>query len=179
MEFVTDFHDMADDIVKLFETVFSDSEGPEAGHQIKDLVQDMLTTLSDSDIYVVTAVDRGDIRGAIIFTPMHYPEDPRRVYILSPVAVATDQQGKGLGQRLINHGLEMLRDAGVDVALTYGDPNFYSKVGFKQITEAEAQAPQTLQFPHGWLGQSLSQANLKPLIGPAQCVAPLDHPALW
>ncbi|MCG5517084.1 MULTISPECIES: hypothetical protein [unclassified Ectothiorhodospira] len=41
------------------------------------------------------------------------------------------------------------------MVLTYGDPNYYSRIGFKPITEALAPAPFTLKQPEGWLGQSL------------------------
>jgi putative acetyltransferase len=101
------------------------------------------------------------------------------VFILSPVAVATAQQGNELGQRLINHALEALLDRGVDVALTYGDINFYSKVGFAHITEADAQPPLPLQYPEGWLGQTLKAGPFVPLKGPSRCVVPLHDPIHW
>ncbi|MBT8411700.1 MAG: GNAT family N-acetyltransferase, partial [Octadecabacter sp.] len=107
------------------------------------------------------------------------PQDNRTVFILAPVAVATAHQGFGLGQRLIAHGLETLRKDGVDVVLTYGDVNFYSKVGFALITETEAQPPLPLQYPQGWLGQMLSDTGFTPLVGPSRCVAPLNHPDHW
>ena len=62
---------------------------------------------------------------------------------------------------------------------TYGDINFYSKVGFSLITEKEAQAPLPLQYPEGWLGQSLNDAQFTPLLGPSKCVAPLNDPNHW
>ncbi|WP_143093039.1 GNAT family N-acetyltransferase [Celeribacter neptunius] len=72
---------------------------------------------------------------------MTYADDTRTVFILAPVAVATAQQGKGLGQRLISHALQALLDREVDVALTYGDINFYSKVGFAHITKPTRNHP--------------------------------------
>ena len=36
------------------------------------------------------------------------------------------------GQQLINFGLAHLKEIGVELVFTYGDMNFYSKVGFKQ-----------------------------------------------
>ena len=77
--------------------------------------------------------------GGIVFSRLRYEQDNRTVFVLAPVAVATDQQGKGIGQRLLIHGLASLRSAGVDIVMTYGDPNYYAKVGFVPISEADAQ----------------------------------------
>jgi len=70
-----------------------------------------------------------------------YAQDERTVFVLAPVAVATDQQGEGIGQRLLSHGLAALRSTGVDIVMIYGDPDYYAKVGFKTISEADAAAP--------------------------------------
>lgn len=179
MDFTTEYKEKSGDIVTMFHETFTASEGPEAGQIIKALVGDMLHSLDGDDIHVFSAVELGTILGCIIFTRLRYDQDPRTVFILAPVAVSTSHQGKGLGQRLITHGLEALRENGVDVVLTYGDVRFYSKVGFSQITEAEAQAPLPLQYPEGWLGQSLTGSQFAPLVGPSTCVAPLNDPIHW
>ena len=116
---------------------------------------------------------------SILFTRMRYDQDDRVVFLLSPVAVAPDQQGKGTGQALLRHGLSQLKRDGVDIILTYGDVNFYAKVEFRQITEQEAAAPMPLSYPHGWLGQSLTGGAFAPLVGPASCAAPFRKPEYW
>lgn len=179
MEITTEYKDKADDIIEMFSDTFTASEGPEAGRLIKNLVADMLSSLTITDMHVFSAVEKTVVLASIIFTRMDYPNDDRTVFILAPVAVSTSQQGKGLGQRLISHALGTLRDSGVDVTLTYGDVNFYSKVGFAQITEYDAQPPLPLQYPEGWLGHSLSAKTLAPLKGPSRCVGPLDNPEHW
>ncbi|MBV1895584.1 MAG: N-acetyltransferase [Rhodobacteraceae bacterium] len=179
MEFTTEYKDDTDDIIAMFYETFTGSEGAEEGLVIKELVAGMLASLRPDDMRVFSAIEDGSILGSIIFTRMKYEQDARTVFILSPVAVSTKHQGKGVGQRLISHALQALRDNGVDVALTYGDINFYSKVGFAHITEADAQPPLPLQYPEGWLGQSLDDSRFEPLIGPSQCVAPLNDASLW
>lgn len=179
MEFTTEYTDKADAIIAMFFDTFTASEGDEAGTLIKALVTDMLTSLASDDIHVFSAIENGEVLASIVFTRMTYVDDTRTVFILAPVAVATAQQGKGLGQRLINHALQALLDCGVDVALTYGDINFYSKVGFAQITEADAQPPLPLQYPEGWLGQTLKKEPFLPLKGPSKCAVPLDDPSHW
>ncbi len=179
MEITTEYNEITDDIISMFLDTFSASEGPKAGGLIKALVTEMLSSLTTNDMLVFSAVENGDVLASIIFTRMTYPEDDRTVFILAPVAVSTDRQGKGLGQRLIGHALQALRDSGVDVALTYGENNFYSKVGFAHITEADAQPPLPLQYPEGWLGQSLTADQFTPLKGTSRCVGPLDNPNHW
>ena len=99
--------------------------------------------------------------------------------ILSPMAVSTARQGEGIGQSLIGHALEELAREGIDVALTYGDPNFYSKVGFKPVSLAEAAAPLRLSYPEGWIGQAITGGSFEPLKGTCACVPALNDPALW
>jgi len=179
MDFTTDTTGQADALVALFTDTFTASEGAEEGALIGALVRDQLETLAPEDRLVCLALEDGQLAGAIVFTPLVYAEDPRRVALLSPAAVATARQGQGVGQALIRFGLDTLRQAGWDIAVTYGDPGFYGKVGFAPVDEATLPAPHPLQFPEGWIAQSLTDAPLTPLKGPSRCVPPLDKPDLW
>ena len=132
-----------------------------------------------NNLFVLTADEAGSIVGGVIISRLTYEQDGRTVFVLAPVAVAADQQGKGVGQRLLNHALAALRSAGVDIAVIYGDPNYYSRVGFTPITEGFAQAPFALNHPEGWLGQSLTDREMTPLKGPSRCVAALNDPVFW
>ena len=169
----------SDAIISLFAETFAASEGPEEGVLIGALAQDLLSDTADKDIRIFCAEDAGDLVGAGIFTRLAYPEDSRIVFILSPMAVATDRQGQGIGQRLLNHALGSLAAEGVDVAITYGDPSFYKQVGFRPIAEAQAQPPLRLSMPHGWIGQSLTSDVMPMLRGPSVCVPALDRQELW
>lgn len=179
MEISTDFRSRQGDLTALFARTFTASEGPEEGALIEAFVADLFATTPEQDLRVFTALDGTTPIGSICFTPLRFEDDTRRVALLSPVAVATQAQGKGVGQALLRHGLEALRREGVDVAITYGDPAFYGKVGFRPITEEDARPPLPLSHPEGWIGQSLTDAPLTPLQGPSRCVAALDSPDLW
>ena len=168
-----------EEIVSLLTATFTDSEGAEEGALIETLSRGLLTGTPDEDRYVFTTEDEGRLIGGIVFSRMSYADDPRTVFVLAPVAVATDRHGQGVGTALLRFGLDRLRRDGVDVALTYGDPNYYGRVGYAPITEAEVAAPFPLKYPHGWLGQSLTDAPLTPLKGPASCVRALSDPAYW
>lgn len=179
MKFVTGFKRREADITGLFAATFTASEGAEEGALIGDLVRDFLGGTAEGDLFVFTAEEAGKIVGGIVFSRLTYTDDDRTVFVLGPVAVATDQQGRGVGQRLLTYGLTALRAAGVDIVVTYGDPAYYSKVGFTPISEAFAPAPFKLSHPEGWLVKALTDTELTPLKGAARSVAALDNPAFW
>jgi predicted N-acetyltransferase YhbS/nitroreductase len=166
-------------IVDLFTASFSDAEGEQEGAAIRSLVRDLLDGTDPADIEVFTAEDDGTLIGAAIFTRLRYLRDDRAVFLLSPMAVATERQGLGIGQDLLRHALQVLRAGGVDVVITYGDPDFYGHVGFEPLSEETARAPLPLSRPEGWLGLALSESPLTPLRGPSACVAALTDPYHW
>ena len=179
MEFSTEPKGREDEIIDPITATFSASEGEEEGALIGDPVRDLLTGTAERYRFVFTAEEDGVIIGGIVFSRLTYAQEERTVFVLAPVAVATDWQGRGIGQRLLTHGLAALRSAGVDIAMTYGDPHSYAKVGFRPISEADAQAPYPLKHPEGWLVQSLTERALTPLQGPSRCVAALYDPVFW
>jgi predicted N-acetyltransferase YhbS len=179
MDFRLGARDRSGELVRLFAETFTASEGPGEGRLIGGLAEDLFTTTPDADLVVVSASVDGDLAGCIAFSRLTFEGDDRRVFVLAPVAVATARQGQGVGQALIRHGLDALRRRGADVAVTYGDPSFYGKVGFAPIREADVPAPFALSQPEGWLGQSLTDRPLGAFAGPSRCVAALNRPEFW
>ncbi|WP_051332398.1 GNAT family N-acetyltransferase [Cucumibacter marinus] len=166
-------------LIALFTRTFTVSEGQKEGALIGDLVRDLLADTPTRDIRVFCAEVEGDPIGAAIFTRLTYPEDPHIVFLLSPLAVAPESQGQGIGQALLKKALEMLRCEGIQIAITYGDPSFYGRVGFRPVTEKQARAPLPLSFPGGWIGQSLTEVQMPNLQGPSTCVSALNRSELW
>ncbi|MEM9717049.1 MAG: N-acetyltransferase [Pseudomonadota bacterium] len=117
--------------------------------------------------------------GCILFTRLTYPNDDRVVLMLSPVAVATDQQGKGVGQNLITFGLEHLKSEGVDIVTTYGDPNYYSKLGYEPVSLDLVPPPVQPNYPEGWLARSFTDKKLSKLQGPCICIEAFNDPSVW
>ena len=179
MDYSTDYEIHADAIADLFINTFTDSEGAAEGALIGANAQRLIAETPPEDLRVVTVWEDGALVGGIFFTRLTYTGDPRTVFMMAPVAVATAHQGKGIGQRLISHGLDALRQEGVDIAVTYGDPAFYGRVGFAPVSEADLPAPHTLQQPEGWIAQSLTEVPLAPMSGPVRCVDAFNDPALW
>ena len=166
-------------IALLFRETFARSEGATEGALIGQLARDLLQTTNSEDIFAFMSCDEDVVTGCIMFTRLVFTPDDQTVFLLSPVAVRTDCQRRGIGQHLISHGLTHLRLQSVDFVLTYGDPSYYSKTGFQRIDERVAQAPFPLTYPHGWLGQSLTDQPLTPLHGTSRCVPAFNNEVLW
>ena len=166
------------DVINLFTKVFSDSEGLDEGEAIGSLVSDLIITTDERDILGFVAVLEEEIAGCIFFSRLTLPSE-KIAFILSPVAIATEQQGKGIGQQLIRYGIEYLRLRDVDLVFTYGDPTFYSKVGFQQISEDIVKAPLKLTQPEGWLAQSLQSGVIDAMEGSPECVKALNKQEYW
>ena len=162
----------------LFAGVFGQSEGEREGKLVGRLARALLTATDRRDLYAFVAEDHGQIIGAICFSRLTFPSDPE-VFILSPVAIHGNHQGQGVGQALINHGLGELREAGVEYVTTYGDPAFYTRVGFRPIGQDAIAPPHPLTRPEGWLGQSLAESRIDTIPGNCRCVAALDDPSYW
>ncbi|MFI3274988.1 GNAT family N-acetyltransferase [Vibrio sp.] len=170
-------------ITQLFTQTFTDSEGENEGKTVGKLANDLLTTTDPTELLCFVAEDDtrelgSTIVGAIIFTPLSFDYETK-AYLLSPVAVSTQVQKRGIGQKLINFGLETLKQQGVELAVTYGDPSYYSRVGFKQITVEQIPAPFELSYPHGWIAQSLTGSEIKVTSEQSSCVEALAHAEYW
>lgn len=170
--------DSREAVAGLFRSVFSSSEGEEEGERIGGLASELASRADNREVICMGAREGASIVGAIFFTRLVFDE-PVTVYMLAPVAVDAGHQGKGVGQALIGHGLEELRDRSVDAVVTYGDPSFYSRVGFRALSEDTLQAPRKLSMPEGWLGRSLTGGPIPTLRSRPSCVEAFDDPAYW
>ncbi len=167
-----------EEINHLFIKTFSDSEGESEGLVIGELTNNFMTSTDVNDFCCFVATNNNEIIGGVFFSRLTF-ESGVKAYILSPMAILTEYQGKGIGQKLISFGLNALKKNGVELAVTYGDPNFYSKVGFSVISEEIVKAPLKLSYPEGWLGQSLVSDRIDPITDKSYCVEALNKPDLW
>lgn len=168
----------AGEIERLFIMTFTDSAGQSEGSTVGGLAAELMRSTAESDLYGFVATNDAQIVGAILFSRMRFEHDIC-AFILGPVAVSTDHQHQGIGQKLIQVGLDVLKQDGVDMVLTYGDPRFYSKVGFRVISEALVPPPLKLSQPEGWMAQSLIGNQIEPIAGKSRCVEALNKPEYW
>lgn len=167
-----------EEVVILFTSVFSSSEGEKEGELIGNLASELSSRTDNQEIICIGAYEEESIIGAIFFTRLRFNE-PVTVYMLAPVAVSTNQQGKGVGQALIKYGLNELKNRSVAVVITYGDPSLYSKVGFQPLSENTIKAPVKLSMPEGWLGQSLTEGPIPTIKERPTCVKEFNDPVYW
>ncbi|WP_254969360.1 GNAT family N-acetyltransferase [Cyanobium sp. CH-040] len=178
MRLATCGRDDAAEFQRLFITTFTASEGEAEGRLIGALVGDLINGTDSQDRHCFMATQDDRIVGGIVVSRLRF-ESGTDAFLMAPVAVLPDVQRRGIGQRLIRFGLEALARQGVELVLTYGDPRFYSQVGFQPTTTAVIPSPLPLQRPEGWLAQSLTGQALQPIQGPSCCVAALRKPELW
>ena len=164
--------------LNLFRTVFTESEGVEEGKMLESLVGKVFDSLGAPAIFGFGGYLDERLVAAIFFSQLDFP-DSERVYLLSPVAVATAEQRSGLGSALIKAGLTELRSRDVVVVMTYGDPAYYGRFGFETVSVETVAAPYPLSMPIGWLGLSLGQGKLPSLSGTPQTQPAFADPAIW
>ena len=166
------------EVIEVFTKVFAASENESEGQLIGNLVSDLIITTEPQDLIGCVVTSNNHIVGCIFFSRFIVPSD-EVAFILSPVAINASVQGSGIGQQLINYGLNQLKSLGVNLAFTYGDPNYYSKTGFNQISESVVKAPFELSQPEGWLAQPLDGNPIKVMEGATQCVEALSDQKYW
>ncbi len=167
------------EVVQLFFETFKASENEEEAVTVSGLVEKYLKNYPRKELKGFAATDRGRLVGCVFFSKLNFPASERQAFLLSPMAVKTDAQGKGIGQSLILFGHKALRKEGAQVALTYGDVRFYSKSGYQQVSEESIAAPFTLSYPEGWLACALDSSIPLSISGPSQCIPELADPRLW
>jgi predicted N-acetyltransferase YhbS len=167
-----------EEVTRLFTSVFTASEGEREGRLIGELASELASGIDDREIIGLGAYEGDSLIGAIFFTRLRF-KAPIGVYMLAPVAVSTQHQGQGVGRALIAYGLDELKQRSAAVAVTYGDPAFYSKAGFQPLSESIIQAPRRLSMPQGWLGQSLTGEPIPTIDDRPTCVEAFDDPAYW
>lgn len=178
MKFEMIGRERASDLKQLFTSTFGSSEGADEGALIGGLAAKLSAGIDGREIICFGAVESGQLIGAIFFTKLQFA-DRAPIYMLAPVAVSIDHQKSGVGKALIRHGLNELANQGALVAVTYGDPSYYERVGFMPLSESVLKAPLALSMPHGWLGQSLTKEAIHARTERPTCVEAFRDPAYW
>jgi predicted N-acetyltransferase YhbS len=149
------------------------------GETVSQLAIDLLEDKTALPILSLVAEQDGVIIGNVIFSSINI-EGAKGVsaYILAPLAVTRFAQGKGTGTRLINKGLETLKERGAEIVLVYGDPDYYKRTGFK--AGHNLKPPHKLKYPEGaWMAQELVENILIKTQGTVRCALSLNSPEYW
>ncbi len=126
----------------------------------------------------LVATNNGTVIGHSLFTRCSVSGHDQNVALLGPVCVTPARQKHGIGSRLIRDGLNRLKDEAIKEIYVLGDPNYYSRFGFK----AEDKVTPPYPLPEEWYGawQSLSLCDTGYHFEGLLCVPkPWNQPSLW
>ncbi|SEO34229.1 GNAT family N-acetyltransferase [Acinetobacter sp. yr461] len=86
-------------------------------------------------IISLVAIEDGSIVGHVAISPVQMSSGEMGWYGLGPISVHPNKQGLGIGSLLMNKSLEKLKKLGAKGCVLLGDPNYYSRFGFKTYPE--------------------------------------------
>ncbi|WP_391481490.1 GNAT family N-acetyltransferase [Nereida sp. NH-UV-3] len=106
---------------------------------------------------LVARDEAGILGGAIRYWPVQIGSDT--ALLLGPVAVHPTRQGEGLGSVLIRDSLSRAQNLGWTRVILVGDAPYYSKFGFRKLTDVTMPPPTNPErvlglslVPHAWDG---------------------------
>ncbi len=85
------------------------------------------------------AVESGALRGSVRFWPVFV--GATRALLLGPLAVQSDQRGRGIGIALMQRGIEEAKTLGHRAIVLVGDEPYYSRVGFRPVPPGKVKFP--------------------------------------
>ena len=86
----------------------------------------------DEDLALsLVAIEDHVLVGHIAFSPVTTSAQNLNWYGLGPVSVHPEHQRRGIGAKLINEGLSIIKRRGAAGCALIGDPAYYSRFGFK------------------------------------------------
>jgi putative acetyltransferase len=107
----------------------------------------LIKAIRESDYSIpelsLVAVQNNRIVGHILFSPIRIESVKKSVeaLALAPMAVLPECQNRGIGTKLVKHGLEACKELGYKIVIVVGHPNYYPRFGFKPAREYRLKAP--------------------------------------
>lgn len=144
----------------------------------EDLVPLIRQLAQDPAVDILLAESGGQVIGHIAFTSCNITPGNHAAALLGPLAVAPVRQAKGIGSKLVRHGLERMGRQAVPVVFVLGAPGFYGRFGF--TADATVAPPHSL--PPQWI-DAWQSITLRPIAstlhGKLQVPPPWQPAALW
>ena len=159
--------------------VHQNAFGQPEGEIVSRLAIDLLDDKTALPILSLVAEQDNEIIGNVIFSSANIEGvEGVSIYILAPLAVTRCAQRSGIGTLLINKGLETLKERGAEIVLVYGDPNYYTRTGFK--AGHNLKPPHKLKYPEeAWMAQELEENILAKTQGLVRCALSLNSAEYW
>lgn len=118
------------------------------------------------------AVEDGVLRGSVRFWPIII--GAQAALLLGPLAVQSDQRGRGIGIALMKKGIEAAKTDGHRAIVLVGDAPYYARVGFAALAPKQIVFPGPVD-PSRILGLALVDGALESLSGKVMRAA-IDDP---
>jgi len=124
-------HESEEDIAgirEVHEQAFEQSLEADIVDALRKNCKDLISLVADND---------GKIIGHVLFSPAEIegPHGVLKGVALAPMAVLSDMRRKGVGTRLVKHGLVQLMRAKCPFILVIGRPDYYAHFGFGPASE--------------------------------------------
>ena len=167
--------DDAENIKNVHLQAFDNSEA----QMVSDLAVNLLNEDHPVKIISLVAIKNNEIVGHTAFSPVFFESTNEHFgYILAPLAVSPKFQKNKIGYSLVKYGLDTISNTGSFIVFVYGDPQYYSRFGFKTDLAKNFTPQHYLQYPEGWHALKLNSAVF-PEGGTIACVDSLNNPDLW
>ena len=118
------------------------------------------------------AVENDIVLGSVRFWPIVVGKDP--ALLLGPLAVQSDQRGRGIGVALMKLGIERARTLDYGCILLVGDESYYKRAGFTRVAPGRVRFPGPVDQTRV-LGLALKDGTIENLSGHI-LRARVDHP---
>jgi len=79
----------------------------------------------------LVAISNDKVVGHIAFSPIQISDNSENWYILGPMAVHPEFQGKGIGSSLVKSGIQSLKNLNALGCVLLGESKLYSRFGFE------------------------------------------------
>jgi len=154
---------------------------PEGEREIvSKLATNLLSEETTPQTISLVAETEGAIVGHVAFSPATIDSNENiQGYIMAPLGVTPGYQKRRIGSKLIERGMQQLSNMGVNILFVYGDPKYYSRLGFSADAAARYTPPYRLQYPFGWQAVALNECSIEEAPIKVACVASLCDPELW
>ncbi len=165
-------------LLKVVNHAFGHKEGP----IIVELVKKLLDDPSAQPLLSLVALEERQVKGHILFTRAQiFKHEKVAVSLLAPLAVEPAMQRKGMGGRLIEEGMRLLLEKGVELVFVLGHPDYYPRHGFKPAGPFGYEAPYPIakEVAEAWMVRELKQGRLGKAKGKVLCAESLDRPEYW
>ena len=147
-----------------------------------DLVRELLDDPSAEPRLSLLAFLDEKPAGHIIFSrAVLDPPVANKCMILGPLAVIPSHQKRGIGGRLVEQGLEILKEKGVDWVFVLGHESYYPRFGFRPAQKQGFQPPFPfpVEFTNAWMAVPLTPTSITTYEGIVIPADTFNHHRYW